>query len=563
MLNVDLLRGYYTGHGVKVALIDTGISAEVCAQSVDVRTYAYDKNEDRIKESPDAIIYSDHGTSCGKMILTVAPQATVYSINVEDETKDFTEEGIAAAIRFAVSEGCRVINLSIGFLSYSDVLFTACREAYEQNVVVVTSAAHGVSIVFPADFDPYTLKVLDNQNPFQKEEVKRIDHRTFEVSFEPLTERHYDKDIGAERTSVVGGSSLASAYLAGLIALYIESRPFLSPEDLLKELFDRKGEEDKEEEENVPPTIEPGSLFTSLATFYDCADYPELADPNLAGIFYPRTGKRLMFEGKDAKENCLYVINPLAFPRKPLRNADFEKQVYIGNFEDTDCYQGKVLHHEEKMRNVNTPVILIVGVGQDCSKFNVQLELHKQLNARGLSNYCMTYNPLGWAFGMEYLSYPAETPFQSIVYSINQHIKDIEDEEEYECFLIDVAGGMFPLSRANTNDFGMLYHAYLNAAPADYVIICSNSGVETDVVKKEIARLRLTGNMDISIVISNLTYDELSVDNTKKTTPHVEDKEVVDRGIEEYRRVFPETPVFGMQEVEEGKLFDDIMGKLS
>ena len=218
MLNVDLLRGYYTGHGVKVALIDTGISAEVCAQSVDVRTYAYYKNEDRIKECPDAIIYSDHGTSCGKMILAVAPQAAVYSINVEDEAKDFTEEGIAAAIRFAVAEGCRVINLSIGFLSYSDVLFTACREAYEQNVVVVTSAAHGVSIVFPADFDPYTLKVLDDQEPFQKEEVKRIDHRTFEVSFEPLTERHYDKDTGAEMTSVVGGSSLASAYLAGLVA---------------------------------------------------------------------------------------------------------------------------------------------------------------------------------------------------------------------------------------------------------------------------------------------------------------------------------------------------------
>ena len=98
MLNVDLLRGYYTGHGVKVALIDTGISAEVCAQSLDVRTYAYDEKEDRIKECPDAIIYSDHGTSCGKMIQAVAPQATVYSINVEDETKDFTEEGIVSDV---------------------------------------------------------------------------------------------------------------------------------------------------------------------------------------------------------------------------------------------------------------------------------------------------------------------------------------------------------------------------------------------------------------------------------------------------------------------------------
>ena len=113
MLNVDLLRGYYTGHGVKVALIDTGISAEVCAESFDLRTYAYDKNEDIIKVCPDAITYSDHGTSCGKMLLAVAPQATVYSINVEDEAKDFTEEGIAAAIRFSVAEGCRVINLSI------------------------------------------------------------------------------------------------------------------------------------------------------------------------------------------------------------------------------------------------------------------------------------------------------------------------------------------------------------------------------------------------------------------------------------------------------------------
>ena len=108
----------------------------------------------------------------------------------------------------------------------------------------------------------------------------------------------------------------------------------------------------------------------------------------------------------------------------------------------------------------------------------------------------------------------------------------------------------------------MLYHAYLNTAPADYVIICSNNVVETDVVKKEIARLRVTGNIDISIVISYLTYDELSVDNTKKTTPHIEDKDVVDRGIEEYWKVFIEIPVFGMQDVENGDLFDDIIGKL-
>lgn len=562
MLNVDLLRGYYTGHSVKVALVDTGISSEVCSRFLDVQTYTYNKNKGVIERCQDAIIYSTHGTSCGKMILAVAPQATVYSINVEDETKDFTEEGIAAAIRFAISEGCRVINLSIGFLSYSDVLFTACKEAYEQNVVVVTSAAHGVSIVFPADFEPYTLRVLDNQEPFQKEEVKRIDHRTFEVSFEPLTEQHFDKKAEAEMTSVVGGSSLASAYLAGLIALYIESRPFLPQEDLLKELFDRKDIEEKEDVENIPPTIEPGSLCTSLATFYDCADYSELVDPNLAGFYYPKTKKRLIFEEKENKGNCLYVINPLAFPRKPLRNTDFEKQVYIGNFEDTDCYKGKVLHHKEKMLNVNTPVILIVGVGQDCSKFNVQLELRKQLNARGLSNFCMTYNPLGWVFGMEYLNYPAETPFQSIVYSINQHIKEIEDEAEYECFLIDVAGGMFPLSRANTNDFGMLYHAYLNAAPADYVIICSNSGVETDIVMKEILRLRMIGINEIAIVISNLTYDELSVENTKKTTPHVEDDEVVSLGIEEYRKTFLGFPVLGIQDLKKGLLLDDIIEKL-
>ena len=63
-------------------------------------------------------------------------------------------------------------------------------------------------------------------------------------------------------------------------------------------------------------------------------------------------------------------------------------------------------------------------------------------------------------------------------------------------------------------------------------------------------------------MISNLTYDELSVDNTKKTTPHIEDKEIIDRRIEEYRRVFPEIPVFGMQKVDDGNQFDDIIEKL-
>ena len=559
-LNINILRGLYSGKGVKIAMIDTGISQDVKKRYQNVSSYFYNYNKQRIEESDDNIINNEHGTSCGRMILDVAPQVNLLSINVKKGIEDFTEESIASGIKFAIKKNCRIISISVGFMSYSDTVLKACKEAYKNGVIVLTSAGHGKSIVFPTDFDIYTIKVIDNQDNPLEESINRIDNRSFEVSCPLQISQRFDTKLNCYVDVVESGSSIACAYFAGILSLYVESKPFMSKDQFLSELFLRVEVNTNTDYEK--PRVDSESVFCSLTSLYDCVKYKDLINKNFIGI-YDIKSKEIRWL-KDAKPSVksLYIINPLQYQRTDISTALFENKYYIGNFETNNNYMGKTLPKDEKIRDIKTPIILVVGVGQECNKFNVQLELHKQLTNNSVSHYNITYNPLGYIFDMDYLKYPNDIPFHDIVYSINRHVKEIEDENDFECFLIDVAGGMFPLNRYNTNNFGMIYNSYLSALSVDYIVICSNSGIETEMIKKEISRIKSTWGIEISIVISNLNYDELGVENSKVAIPHFELEEVINSGIETYRKEFDNIPILNMNQVEKGELLHDILSKL-
>lgn len=566
MFDIELLRGYYKGAEVKIALIDTGVEKDKDNETYNIKNFFYNYNTNRIEKSINKPVHSKHGSLCSKYILDIAPQITLLDINVENDFLEITEDSVCEAIDFAIENKCDLINISLGFSMYSEKLYLSCKKAYDNNIIITAAAAHNNDLVFPADND-YTVKIIYEDN--DEEKITKINNKSYKINLKPIYDYEYDVESKSIRISASMGSSIACAYFTAILALYLESRPLNNRKKLIDTIIENHDNVDIYINQNSLSeiTINNKSVFSAISSYYDCIRYKNIMNKNILG-FYDLLQKETIYFNNDKDsyydDNLdLYLINPLHHQRTQINNINFKNINYVGDFKNTNCYRGKSLDRNDTLREIETPVILIAGVGTDCGKFNVQLELKKQMTENKLPNYCITYNPLGYIFDMDFLEYPENASFQNLIYSLNGYLKNIENESDYESIIIDVAGGMFPLSRINTNNFGMLYHAYLNAISVDYIIICTNSIINITVIEHEIKKLNLLGHTDIAIVVSNLSYNIMGLENSFGNIPYIEEDEKIKNCVTEYKNYFSDIPVFNLNKISDGLLYKKIIDTMS
>ncbi len=68
MFDIELLRVFYKGSGVKIALIDTGMSGICADREKKVSHYAYNNDTCAIEKAENSVTVSNHGSICGKYI---------------------------------------------------------------------------------------------------------------------------------------------------------------------------------------------------------------------------------------------------------------------------------------------------------------------------------------------------------------------------------------------------------------------------------------------------------------------------------------------------------------
>lgn len=134
------------GKGVKVAVIDTGVSRVEDMEGVRMTEGATFVPLTRTPED-------DHGhgthvagtiaqaTNNGKGVAGVAPNVTIMPYKALSKQGFGSSDWIAAAIDHAVDNGADVINMSLGG-PYSEVLDKAARDAANRGVVVVAAAGN-------------------------------------------------------------------------------------------------------------------------------------------------------------------------------------------------------------------------------------------------------------------------------------------------------------------------------------------------------------------------------------------------------------------------------------
>ncbi len=153
-LNLPAAWNYADGAGVTVAVLDSGVDA----QHVDLAGQVLPGIDLVDKDRDGTTDPVGHGTSVSAIIagraddnlgvVGIAPKAKILPVRVLDEENRYDDALIVAkGVRWAVDNGARVVNLSLGGSGSSPALAAAIDYAFARDVVVVacTGNATGTS----------------------------------------------------------------------------------------------------------------------------------------------------------------------------------------------------------------------------------------------------------------------------------------------------------------------------------------------------------------------------------------------------------------------------------
>ena len=146
-INVESAWDETKGSGVKVAVIDTGVSRVPDLQSTQF-VQGYDFVNDRVEAEDD----NGHGTHVAGTIAQstnnnygvagIAYEANIMPLKVLSAYGGGTISDIAEAIKFAADNGADVINMSLGGSGESQLMQEAIDYAYNKGVVIIAAAGN-------------------------------------------------------------------------------------------------------------------------------------------------------------------------------------------------------------------------------------------------------------------------------------------------------------------------------------------------------------------------------------------------------------------------------------
>lgn len=230
----------YTGKGVKVAVLDSGISPhkELNIKG-GVSTVKYTK-----------LWYDDygHGTHVagiiaaqpgikkvnGMDVVGVAPDVELYAVKVMDRWGQGDLLDILKGIEWAIENDMDIINMSFGSESESQLFKEMLDRAYEQGILLVSASGNEGNdhpVIYPAKFDS----------------VIAVSSVEKDLSLSSFSSKGEEVELAAPGSEIVStyirgnyrtesGTSQAAPHVAGFLAILKEKYPTLTNEQLREKM---------------------------------------------------------------------------------------------------------------------------------------------------------------------------------------------------------------------------------------------------------------------------------------------------------------------------------------
>lgn len=164
-----------------------------------------------------------HGSAVASLVLSRAPSCRLLSGQVFDRSGPASASAVADAIAWAVEEGARVVNLSLGLREDRRALRDSCADAIASGVVLIASCPARGGMSYPAGYDG-VLAVLGDARCAGDDCSYLAPGGVFGAAPMP--------PVGFPG----GGASYAAARIAGLAAAFFVTHPTATAEDLQHQL---------------------------------------------------------------------------------------------------------------------------------------------------------------------------------------------------------------------------------------------------------------------------------------------------------------------------------------
>ena len=246
-LNMFDVWNRYTGSGVTIAVIDTGIDTDHPEFAGRISEYSYNATEDKIvKDYNDWSLIEDeqgHGTAVTGVIAAsmnsgnvvgIAPNVEIIVIKAEcDSNGNFNRTSdLIFGLYYAIERDVNVVNMSFGTYGPMNPFADAVQLAYDSDIICVAAAGNDStsSLCWPAaDENVIGVGALDGwELAYYSNYGENVDLCAPGTTYTSLMGGKYGNMIG---------TSLASPIVAGAMALMLQNNPYTTFDEVAEILY--------------------------------------------------------------------------------------------------------------------------------------------------------------------------------------------------------------------------------------------------------------------------------------------------------------------------------------
>lgn len=129
----------------------------------------------------------------------------------------------------------------------------------------------------------------------------------------------------------------------------------------------------------------------------------------------------------------------------------------------------------DRTYDIETPVVVVAGTGQDTDKLAVQLILRRKLMEKGYNVRVISSRCDGdWdgVYEMPQFIFNHSVSESEKIIKLNHYVKQIEMSDKPDVFIVGVPGAILPLDGIDHNEFGILAYEMSFAVPCDTAVLC-------------------------------------------------------------------------------------------